>query len=117
MCDMNPSAKSAANAIIKHYKKRGISLNQACKYAVIDLRFVCNFKTLYHISRGQNTSPRVEYELRKLHRTITASPLSTDFRPRLATQFATDEDKDLVKTKLTNDERRDLLYKEAKEKQ
>ena len=42
--------------------------------------------------------------------------MKKDTRPRLSTQFATDEDKDLVKNELPNDERRDILLREAKEK-
>ncbi len=107
-----PSAEFAAKQIIAHYKKQGYSVSKACRDAVVGLKFVCNPKTLYHISRGQKASSRVEFALHELHKTIP--PVYTDTRHRLSTQYETFEDKELVKNTLTNEQRAQAQLDAAK---
>lgn len=113
------SVEEAANEVIDHYTNRNISVNQACRLAITDLGNVCNFKTLYHISRGQKASKKVEKAIRTLYRNIVENPKTKDDRPG-AIRLDYPEDVDAHKArariieKLTPLERYYALEKEIK---
>lgn len=75
------SVEEAANEIIDHYTTRDISINHGCLLAVHKMDFVCNFKTLYHISRGQKPGKKTEKAIRTLYREIVENPKTKDDRP------------------------------------
>jgi hypothetical protein len=89
-------------AIIEHYLPLEKSRNRACKRAVEEMGKPCNYKTLYHISRGQSAGADLTQAINRFYNQLQDPPTPKGRSVYLA---GDPEEIDLILSELTPRER------------